>query len=129
MFTTYQSAEKLCDAQDATTRRLTYLIADEAHKTVGRKSKSFATLLFDENIKVKRRLFMTATERVYNASRDDVVSMDDPDIYGSTCHPLSFKEAIKQKIICDYKIVTIAVSDAEINELIRGESRTLSVCR
>ncbi len=117
VFTTYQSAEKLCDASRRNNKTFDLLIADEAHKTVGRKSKSFATLLFDENIKVKRRLFMTATERVYNASRDDVVSMDDPDIYGSTCHQLSFKEAIKQKIICDYKIVTIAVSDAEISDI------------
>ena len=126
VFTTYQSAEKLCDASRRNNKTFDLLIADEAHKTVGRKSKSFATLLFDENIKVKRRLFMTATERVYNASRDDVVSMDDPDIYGSTCHHLSFKEAIKQKIICDYKIVTIAVSDAEINALIK-ERAELSV--
>ncbi|MDA8872824.1 DEAD/DEAH box helicase family protein [Alphaproteobacteria bacterium] len=122
VFTTYQSAEKLCDASRRNNKAFDLLIADEAHKTVGRKSKSFATLLFDENIKVKRRLFMTATERVFNASRDDVVSMDDPDIYGSTCHQLSFKEAIKQKIICDYKIVTIAVSDAEISELIKEKA-------
>lgn len=126
VFTTYQSAEKLCDASRRNNKTFDLLIADEAHKTVGRKSKSFATLLFDENIKVKRRLFMTATERVYNASRDNVISMDDPDIYGSTCHQLSFKEAIKQKIICDYKIVTIAVSDAEINALIQ-EKAELSV--
>lgn len=126
VFTTYQSAEKLCDASRRNNKTFDLLIADEAHKTVGRKSKSFATLLFDENIKVKRRLFMTATERVYNASRDDVVSMDDPDIYGSTYHQLSFKEAIKQKIICDYKIVTIAVSDTEINALIQ-EKTELSV--
>ena len=126
VFTTYQSAEKLCDASRRNNKTFDLLIADEAHKTVGRKSKSFATLLFDENIKVKRRLFMTATERVYNASRDDVISMDDPNIYGSTCHQLSFKEAIKQKIICDYKIVTIAVSDAEINTLIQ-EKADLSV--
>ncbi|MDB4852205.1 DEAD/DEAH box helicase family protein, partial [Alphaproteobacteria bacterium] len=122
VFTTYQSAEKLCEAAKRTNKTFDLMIADEAHKTVGRRNKSFATLLFDENIKVKKRLFMTATERVYNASKDDVVSMDDPDIYGSTCHQLSFKEAIKQKIICDYKIVTIAVSDSEIDALIRDKA-------
>lgn len=122
VFTTYQSADKLCEAANRTNKMFDLMIADEAHKTVGRRNKSFATLLFDENIKVKKRLFMTATERVYNASKDDVVSMDDPDIYGSTCHQLSFKEAIKQKIICDYKIVTIAVSDTEIDALIREKA-------
>ena len=122
VFTTYQSADKLCEAARRTNKTFDLMIADEAHKTVGRRNKPFAALLFDENIKVKKRLFMTATERVYNASNDDVVSMDDPDIYGSTCHQLSFKEAIKQKIICDYKIVTIAVSDTEIDTLIKDKA-------
>ena len=122
VFTTYQSADKLCEAAKRNNKTFDLMIADEAHKTVGRRNKSFATLLFDENIKVKKRLFMTATERVYSASKDDVVSMDDPDIYGSTCHQLSFKEAIKQKIICEYKIVTIAVSDSEIDALIKDKA-------
>ena len=60
------------------------LIADEAHKTVGRKDKKFGTLLFDENIKFKKRIFMTATERVYRQGSEDIVSMNDPKIYGNT---------------------------------------------
>jgi predicted helicase len=38
---------------------------DEAHKTVGKKGSLFSHLLFDENIHIKRRIFMTATERHY----------------------------------------------------------------
>ena len=79
------------------------MIADEAHKTVGRKDKKFGTLLFDENIKFKKRIFMTATERVYRQGSEDIVSMNDPKIYGNTFHEMSFKEAIDAKIICDYK--------------------------
>lgn len=114
IFTTYQSAGKLCEASKRCNVTHDLLIADEAHKTVGHKSKSFATLLFDKNISINRRLFMTATERAYRERTDEVVSMNDPTIYGETLHQLSFREAIKEEIICDYKIVTVSVSDAEI---------------
>ena len=51
IFTTYQSSPKLADACKQESLTIDLLIADEAHKTVGRKDKKFATLLFDENIK------------------------------------------------------------------------------
>ena len=62
-------------------------IMDEAHKTVGRKDKMFAHLLHEKNIKIKKRLFMTATERQFIGSSDEIASMDDPDIYGETFEP------------------------------------------
>ena len=120
IFTTYQSAEKLCSAAQRSNKTFDLLIADEAHKTVGRRDKTFAALLFDENIKIKKRLFMTATERDYNAAKDNVISMDDATIYGTTCHQLTFKKAIEAKIICDYKIVTIAVSETDVQALIEA---------
>src|SRR5262249_8973436 len=94
-------------------------ILDEAHKTVGIPSKPFATLLSDKKIKIRRRLFMTATERVHRGKRDDVLSMDETDKdYGARFFQLSFKEAINQRIITDYKILTMTVSDSHIRELI-----------
>ena len=69
-------------------------ILDEAHKTVGVKSKAFATLLSDDNIAVRRRLFMTATERVLRGESDDVFSMDDEAVYGKRFHQLTFKDDI-----------------------------------
>ena len=38
-------------------------IMDEAHKTVGLGTKPMAHLIHQKNIKIKHRLFMTATER------------------------------------------------------------------
>ena len=61
---------------------------------------------------------MTATERVFRGDRTDVLSMDNERDYGARFFQLSFKEAIKQKIITDYKILTMTVSDARIRELI-----------
>src|SRR5262245_12281692 len=117
-FTTYQSSGRLAAA--ARKARITFDVAilDEAHKTVGVHSKTFATLLSDKKIKIRRRVFMTATERVFRGDRNDVLSMDSDRDYGKRFFQLSFKEAIKQKIITDYKILTMSVSDGHIRQLI-----------
>ncbi len=49
----------------------------EAHKTVGRKDKVFAHLILEKNIGIDKRIFMTATERFYRGSSDQIVSMDE----------------------------------------------------
>ena len=52
---------------------------------------------------------MTATERFYSGSKDDMISMDDDDIYGETFSFMSFKDAINEKLLTDYKNITIDV--------------------
>ena len=61
---------------------------------------------------------MTATERVFKGDSDDVLSMDNENDYGKCFFELSYKEAIRRRIISDYKILTIAVSDGRIRQLI-----------
>ena len=119
VFTTYQSGRVLAKAATKANRSFDLGIMDEAHKTVGRKDKMFAHLLHDKNIKIKRRLFMTATERQFIGSSDEIASMDDADIYGETFELLTFKDAIEARhpIICDYKFVTIGISEQEIRDL------------
>ena len=94
-------------------------ILDEAHKTVGGSDKLFSHLLFEENISIRSRIFMTATERFYSGSRDDIVSMDDNDIYGDIFAQMSFKEAIDLELLTDYKIITIDIKKSEISEFIK----------
>jgi predicted helicase len=93
---------------------------------VGAHSKKFATLLSDKKTKIRRRLFMTATERVFRGDREGVLSMDSEKDYGSRFFQLSFKEAIKQRIISEYKILTMTVSDHHIRQLI-DENRILNL--
>src|SRR5262245_34068802 len=69
---------------------------------------------------------MTATERVPRDDRDDVPSMDNEKDYGKRFFQLSFKEAIKRRIISDYKVLTMTVSDRRIRELI-DENRILNL--
>jgi hypothetical protein len=44
--------------------------------------------------------------------------MDDEAVYGKRFHLLTFKDAIRQKIISDFKVVTMAITRADIEELI-----------
>ena len=121
VFTTYQSGEAIAKAATKAKVRFDLGIMDEAHKTVGAKDKLFSHLLHEKNLPVRRRLFMTATERRYQGESDQILSMDDAGIYGDTFHLLSFKRALECKpaILSDYKIVTILVSRVEVAEMVR----------
>jgi predicted helicase len=61
---------------------------------------------------------MTATEKVPRRDSEDVLSMESERDYGKRFFQLSFKQAIKEDIICDSKILTLIVSDQRILELI-----------
>ena len=119
VFTTYQSGRIIADISQKLDFTFDVGIYDEAHKTVGSNKKLFSHLLFEENISVKKRIFMTATERFYGGSKDDIISMDDEGIYGDTFTQMSFKEAIESNLLTDYKVITIDVKKSEISEFIR----------
>jgi len=126
VFTTYQSNNKLAAAGRLAGAEFDLAIFDEAHKTVGVRSKTFATLLRERKFKARRRLFMTATERVFRGDSDEVLSMDNEADYGKCFFQLSYKEAIAERIISDYKILTIAVSDERVARVIK-ENRILNL--
>ena len=117
VFTTYQSGRATAIGSKGFTYDLG--IMDEAHKTVGSGKKPMAHLLHQKNIKVNKRLFMTATERLFRGDSDEFMSMDDPRDYGNLIYELSFKEAINSKppIISDYKIITFGITTPEIEKI------------
>jgi len=119
VFTTYQSGRLIAEISKKLKYSFDLGIFDEAHKTVGADKKLFSHLLFEENISIKQRIFMTATERFYRGSKDDIISMDNYDIYGETFTQMSFKEAIELGLLTDYKVITIDVKKSEIAEFIR----------
>jgi len=119
IFTTYQSGKTIAEVSKIVNFKFDLGILDEAHKTVGAKDKLFSYLLFDKNISISKRIFMTATERRYAGSSETILSMDDEDVYGETFSSLSFKEAIETEILSDYKIITLFISDSEVKQLIQ----------
>ncbi len=111
IFSTYQSCHVVAQAMSEGFS-FDLAIFDEAHKTASREAAHYAFALQDKNISVKKRLFLTATPRHYNINKKDkegnqrlVFSMDDEEIYGRIAHQLSFRKAVSQKLICDYKII------------------------
>ena len=117
IFTTYQSGRVTAQGSKGFTYDLG--IMDEAHKTVGHQDKPMAHLLHQKNIRIKHRLFMTATERLFRANKEEYLSMDDEKDYGKIIYELTFKDAINSKppIISDYKIITFGISEPEIEEI------------
>jgi superfamily II DNA or RNA helicase len=129
VFSTYQSAHIVAEAMD-NNYRFDLGIFDEAHKTAGREGKKFGFALKDDNLRIKKRLFLTATPRHHNINKkneegdfDLVYSMDNPDVYGKVTHELSFAKAARQDIICNYKVIISVVTSEQVNKemLKRGE--------
>jgi predicted helicase len=106
-------------------------IFDEAHKTTGAQGSLFAHSLSDENIRIRKRLFFTATPRHYDIRHRDkegdfrINSMDDETIYGPRAYTLTFGSAARQGIICNYKVVISVVDGQEINEFALEHGITL----
>ena len=121
VFATYQSGEAIAQAAKMAGTTFDLGIMDEAHKTVGLDASLFGYLLHDKNIRIKRRIFMTATERHYQGQSDRILSMDDPDVYGETFDLLTFKEALEAKppILSDYQVVTMLVTRQEVADLVK----------
>lgn len=131
IFSTYQSLDSVVQANNEIDEmKFDIAFFDEAHRTAGNKDTQMFTVgLKDEFIPIGKRLFMTATERYVNpriiqrATEHDleVFSMDDPNQYGPTFTTLSFRDAIEQKIISDYKIIVPIIKESELVDLIDND--------
>ena len=92
VFATYQSAERVGDAQRLVGggARFDLAIFDEAHKTAGSGSGLFSYALDEEKLAIGQRVVMTATPRISSRA---ALSMDNADMYGKAWYRLSFAEA------------------------------------
>lgn len=131
VFSTYQSArvvaEGLKAGADGAAQSFDLGIFDEAHKTASKEGTRFSFALENANLPIRKRLFFTATPRHYDVRKMDkegdntlVYSMDRPEVYGPVIHTLSFAQAARRDIICDYKVVISVVTTDMVNdELLR----------
>jgi predicted helicase len=121
IFSTYQSGHVVGKAARGMDP-FDLAIFDEAHKTGGREGAKFGFALEDRNIRIAKRVFLTATPRHYDVRKRDkegdkalVYSMDVPATYGPIVHTLSFAEAAERDIICNYRIIISVVTNDMIN--------------
>jgi predicted helicase len=127
VFSTYQSIPVITAAQEAGFGRFDLVICDEAHRTTGvtladKDDSNFTRVHDDAYVAAAKRLYMTATPRVYAdtskakaAAADAVVaSMDDEAVYGPEFYRIGFREAVDRDLLSDYKVLILAVDEEAI---------------
>ena len=128
VFSTYQSIDVIYEGQKQCDFEFDLIICDEAHRTTGAtlsgKDESSFTKIHNNNfIKGKKRIYMTATPKVFSesikkkAEDSDVIlwSMDDEEVYGREFYRLGFGEAVEENLLSDYKVIILSVSQSYVH--------------
>lgn len=126
IFSTYHSLQVIADAIKDIDFEFDFTFCDEAHKTAGVGNNKFSLVHNNNLIPSKYRLYATATPRIVKESLkkklgDDLkyaYDMNDPETFGYEFHRMTFKDAIEEEILVDYKIVAIGVNSDELKEYI-----------
>lgn len=134
VFSTYQSIDAITAAQKAGLGEFDLIICDEAHRTTGAKTanndESHFTKIHDNaNVAGAKRIYMTATPRVFNdaikdkARESDVIlaSMDDEAIYGPTFYYIGFGEAVTKSLLTDYKVLVLGVDEGQVSRIFQNQ--------
>ena len=127
VFSTYQSMDVIRRAQDAGMPAFDIAVCDEAHRTTGyaledEERSSFLQIHDADAIRARKRLYMTATPRLYNpaakrkaeAADAYVASMDDEATYGPELHRLNFAESVEGDLLSDYKVAILVMNEEQI---------------
>ena len=133
VFSTYQSIEVIAKAQekilaqDKDFGEFDLIICDEAHRTTGVTLKNedesnFVKVHKNGFLKAKKRLYMTATPRLYDdnskskAKEGDayLCSMDDEKLYGEEIYRIGFGKAVENDLLTDYKVLILTLSSSQI---------------
>jgi predicted helicase len=131
VFSTYQSIEVIARAQKVLLKNgfpeFDLIVCDEAHRTTGvslaGEDESAFTKVHDADfIKSKKRLYMTATPRLYDdntkskAAEAEAIlcSMDDKALYGEEMYRIGFGEAVERDLLTDYKVLILTLNDKDV---------------
>ncbi|MFJ2275775.1 DEAD/DEAH box helicase family protein [Streptomyces sp. NPDC087866] len=108
------------------------VVDDEAHRTSGSAGKAWAAVHDQDVIPAMRRLYMTATPRIWKERpprpsraqrqagagdvwdplpREMACSMDDPKVFGPVVYELSLASAVSRGLLARYQIVVIELTD------------------
>ena len=133
VFCTYHSLPLVEQAQAEGAPAFDLILCDEAHRTTGidapgDNTSPFVLVHDAERIRAEKRLYMTATARLYTegakakAARHDieVFSMDDPAIYGPEFHRLPFSRAVERNLLSDYKVVILTMYEPDSDATLQG---------
>lgn len=128
VFSTYQSLQAVVDAMELVPDfQFDLILADEAHKTAGFEDQNKFTLVHNpDKVRSARRLYMTATPRIASAELKKhhkerlmyLKDMSNPKVFGKEAYRMTFGTAIDKKILVNYKIVAVGVSDSDLKKYI-----------
>ena len=138
VFSTYQSIEVIAETQkklkEVGSKYSTFdlIVCDEAHRTTGIKLKdddesTFIKVHNNDFIEARKRLYMTATPRLYGedskhkAAQTDTVlcSMDDEKLYGTEMFRIGFGEAVQSGLLSDYKVLILTLSEEDVTPAVQ----------
>ncbi len=114
------------------------VVVDEAHRTSGRLGKPWAVVHDNARIPALRRLYMSATPRLWQLNEDSeaapgapgelVASMEDNPggPFGARCYTLTLSEAIDRGICAPYQVVCLDITDTQLqaSQLLGVEGRS-----
>ncbi|SHK54718.1 Predicted helicase [Shimia gijangensis] len=129
VFSTYQSIQVLTDAQkNYGLPEFDWIICDEAHRTTGATlagsdESNFVKIHSNENVAGKKRLYMTATPKIFGenakakAKQHDVAlaDMNDEAKFGKVLFYKGFSWAVENNLLADYKVIVLAVDEGLIS--------------
>jgi predicted helicase len=138
VFSTYQSIGVISEVQAALQEEMPefsvfdLIICDEAHRTTGvtlsgDDDSAFVRVHNNSFIQSKKRLYMTATPRIFSsdsiskAAQADATlcSMDDESLYGKEVFRIGFGRAVEEGLLTDYKVLILTLNDFDIPPNIR----------
>ncbi len=136
-FATYQSLPVIGNAQrEHGLPDFDLAICDEAHRTAGARIEGeedshFVQIHDQRYVRADRRMYMTATPKVYAASARNkagevnaaLCSMEDEDLYGPVLYEIGFGSAVEQDLLADYKVIVLTVPE---DAVARGVSKSLA---
>jgi predicted helicase len=145
ILSTYHSLDVISRAQNLFgLPEIKLVICDEAHRTTGatfdsEDESTFVKIHDSDYIRAAKRLYMTATPRIYadsakaTAEKDNIAicSMDDEKLYGKQLHVITFSEAVDLKLLTDYKVLVLTIDEAHVSarlqHLLKDDNNQLKV--
>ncbi|NWF27451.1 Helicase associated domain protein [Streptomyces sp. PKU-EA00015] len=113
-------------------------VVDEAHRTSGSMGKAWADIHDRTVIPAYRRLYLTATPRIWQERpdwqvaegvrealpREMAASMDDEAVFGPVLYKLSLASAVSRGLLARYQIIVLELKDPVVTpEKLMGEER------
>jgi predicted helicase len=134
VFSTYQSIQVISEAQmKFGLPEFDLIVCDEAHRTTGvtlagEDESNFVRVHDQAYIAGKKRIYMTATPRIYgegvrsaaDEAGAEICSMDDPEKFGETLFTRNFSWAVQNDLLTDYKVVVLAVDESAVSASVQG---------